>query len=165
MPRVRCRGDFPALSEPFHVCTDLEPLEVKAVLEALTFQSRLGLPGDHILKPSRAPHLQTLVSLRIRGFRSRMQDLCTASALRTGRRGAPKGRGLPTAQGSRHLNPGLPASPLYPNAPQGLIPEPPLHSPKSAPQIHSRFLGEEHRDQVAKEARTARLCGKAWPPL
>lgn len=31
MPRVRRRGDFPALSEPFHVYTDLEPLEVKAV--------------------------------------------------------------------------------------------------------------------------------------
>ena len=27
MPRVRCPGDFPALSEQFHVYTDLEPLE------------------------------------------------------------------------------------------------------------------------------------------
>ena len=91
------------------------------------------------------------------------RTLCTASALRTGQRGRPKGRSLRTAQRSRHLNPGLSACPLYLNASRGLISEPPFHSPKSAPQIQSRFLGKEHRDQVAKKAQTARLCGKGWP--
>ena len=60
------------------------------MLEALTLQSRLGLPGNPILKPG-PPPLQTLVSLRIRGFRSRGQDPLHCLSPEDGAEGTPKG--------------------------------------------------------------------------
>lgn len=133
MPRVRCRGDFPALSEPFRVYTDLEPLEVKAVLEALTFQSRLGLPGDHILKPSRAPPLQTLVSLRIRGFRSPMQDPLHCLSPQDGAEGGPKGPRSPHSSGQQASEPRSVCVPTLPQRPTGTKSRASISLPKKRP--------------------------------
>lgn len=92
-----------------------------------------------------------------------MQDPLHCLSPQDGAEGGPKGPRSPHSSGQQASEPRSVCVPTLPQRPTGTKSRASISLPKSAPQIQSCFLGKEHRDQVAKEARTARLCGKGWP--